>query len=91
MLRKIKELFSFKAVAAGTAFRVAITSIADVDLSQRTIIAGAVVLTLGYTATDTSVYFAIVFMHHNKSSLKVQTVWANSQKLLTFLKISCTI
>ena len=71
----IRKLFSFKAVAAGTAFRVAATSIANVDFAQSTIIACAVVLTFGDAATDARVDFFFIFIHHNKNPpSKVQAV-----------------
>ena len=60
-------LLSFKAVAAGTAFRVAVARIAYVDFAQSTIIAGAVVLTFGYAAADGGVYVVTFFIHHNKN------------------------
>jgi hypothetical protein len=59
-------LFSFKAVAAGAAFRIAIAGVANVDFSQRTVIACAVVLAFGDSATDCGVYIVTFFIHHNK-------------------------
>jgi hypothetical protein len=61
------ELFSFKAVAAGAAFRIAAAGVADVDFSQGTIIACAVVLAFGHAATDCGIYFFVHFVHHNKN------------------------
>ena len=59
------SLLAFETVAAGAAFRVAATRIAYVNLSQRAVIARAVVLTFGHAATDGGVHFLIVvFMHH---------------------------
>ena len=59
------SLLAFETVAAGAAFRVAATRIAHVNLSQRAIIARAVVLTFGHAATDGGVHFLIVvFIHH---------------------------
>ena len=81
------RLLSFEAVAAGTTFRVAIASIAYVNLSQRAIIPCTVVLTFGYSATDTAVYFMSVFIHHNKKPpLKVQAVYANLSKIIDIFK-----
>lgn len=59
------SLFTFEAVAAGAAFRVAATRIAYVDFSQRAVIARAVVLAFGHAAADGGVHFLIVvFIHH---------------------------
>jgi hypothetical protein len=63
-----KNLFTFKTVAASTAFCVATASVAYVDFTQRAKITCAVVLTFGYAATDGSVYF--IFVHHKKFLLK---------------------
>ena len=63
-------LLSYKAIAAGAAFRIATASVADVDFAKRAIIARAVVLTIGNTAADTLVYFTSVFVHHNKILLQ---------------------
>ena len=72
--------------------RVAITGIAYVDFLQGAVIAAAIVLTFGYTATDCAVDFTSVFIHHNKNPpSKVKTVWAIYKKILTFSKISCKI
>ena len=54
---KLTSLFLFVTVATSTAFRVATTSVTNVDLSKRTIIAGTVVLAIGYATADTGVYF----------------------------------
>ena len=62
------SLFSFKAVAAGAAFRVAAARIAHVDFTKGAVVAGAVVLAFGNAATDRSVDFVLVFIHHNKKS-----------------------
>jgi hypothetical protein len=68
-------LFSYKAIATGAAFRIATASVANVDFAEGTVIACAVVLTIGNTATDTLVYFTSIFVHHNKNPpLKVQVV-----------------
>jgi hypothetical protein len=58
------SLFSFKAITAGTAFRVATASVANVDFAERAIVARTVVFAFGYTATDARVYF-LSFFHHN--------------------------
>lgn len=69
------RLFSHEAIAAGAAFRVAATSVADVDFAEGAVIACAVVLTIGNAAADTLVYFTSIFVHHNKNPpLKVQVV-----------------
>jgi hypothetical protein len=60
-------LFSFEAITASTAFRVAITRITHVNFAERTIIARAVVLTFGYTATNRGVDFLSTFVHHSKN------------------------
>ena len=58
------ELFSFKAVAASAMRSGAIASATHVDFAERTIIARAVVLTFGYSATDCIVDVFVVFVHH---------------------------
>ena len=60
------SLFSFETVAASATFRVATANVADVDFAERAIIAGAVILTIGYAATNAGVYFLTTFVHHNK-------------------------
>ena len=61
------------------------------DFSQSAIIAFAVVLAIGYAATDRGVDL-VIFVHHIQNPpLKVQTVWLNFKKILTFLKNYCTI
>ena len=59
------RLFSFKAIATGASICVAITRIAYVDFAKRAIIARTVVFTIRYTATDRSIYFSSVFVHHS--------------------------
>ena len=59
-------LFAFEAVTAGAAFRITATRVPYVNLSQRAIIACAVVLTFGYTATDCRIYFVSVLIVHHK-------------------------
>lgn len=67
-------------------FIVAMHRRAYVDLSERTEIALAVVLTFGYVATDAAVYF-FVFVHHNKiPPFKVKGVCANHQKIIDIFK-----
>jgi hypothetical protein len=61
------RLFTFEAIATGTAFRILITGIANVNLTERTIIAGAVILTIRNAATDAGVHFLIVLIHHPKN------------------------
>ena len=61
-------LFSFEAVAASAAFRVAVTGIAHVDFSQRAVIPRAVILTFRNAAADACVHFLYVFIHHNKKT-----------------------
>ena len=56
-------LFSFKAIAASTAFRITITRIAYVDFAKRTKIARAVKLTIGNAATDTGIYVFSFIVH----------------------------
>lgn len=83
LLDVLRKLFSFEAVAAGAAFRVATASVAYVDFSQRAIIARTVVLTFGYSATDCSVDFLTFFIHHiKKPPSKVKAVYANSAKII---------
>ena len=60
------NLFAFVAVTASAAIRVFVASVADVDFSQRAIIARTVVLTFRNTTTDTGVDFLIVLVHHIK-------------------------
>ena len=65
------RLFSFEAIAAGAAFRIAATRSAYVDFAKGAVVAGAVVFTFRNAATDRSVDFVLVFVHHTKkSSLK---------------------
>ena len=53
------------------------------DLSQRAVIARAVVLTFGYAAADAGVHFLYVFIHHIKNPpFLVSTVWVNLQKII---------
>lgn len=55
------------------------------DFAQRAVISLAVVLAVGYTATDSFVDF-VVFVHHiSIPPLKVNTVCLNFKKILTFL------
>ena len=54
--RGYDSLFLFKAIATGATFSVATTRIAYVNLTKRTIIAGAVIFTIGYTTTNRSIY-----------------------------------
>ena len=61
----LTKLFSFEAIAAGTAFRVAATSIANVDFTQGAVVACTVVFAIRYVATDGSVYI-FFFVHHRK-------------------------
>ena len=63
-----RELFSFKAVATRTFFRVAVARIAYVNFGKGTVITGTVILTFGYTATDTGIYAFHFIVHHRKSS-----------------------
>lgn len=76
-------LFLFEAIATSAAFRIATARIAYVDFAKRTIIARAIVLTFGDAATDTSVDFLCIFVHHSKKPpLKVQAVYANLSKII---------
>jgi len=59
-------LLSFETVAASTAFRVATAYVAYVNFSKRAIIAAAVVLAIGYAATNAGVYFLTTFVHHHE-------------------------
>ena len=61
-----RELFSFKAVATRTFFRVAVARIAYVNFGKGTVITGTVILTFGNAAADTGVHF---LMFHNKNLL----------------------
>jgi hypothetical protein len=80
-----ENLFSFKAVATSALVCIAITGVAHVDFSQSTVIARAIVLTFGYTATDTAVYFTFIFIHHIKiPPLKVKAVCAKCFKIIDF-------
>ena len=82
------SLFLFVAIATGTAtFR---TGIAYVDFTQGTIVTLAVVLTVGYAATDCGIYF-VGFTIHSKNPPFYKSVWLIFKKILTFLKIYCTI
>jgi len=57
------------------------------DLSQRAVIARAVVLTFGYAAADAGVHFLYVFIHHIKNPpFLVSTVWVNLQKIIDISK-----
>lgn len=80
-------LFSYEAITAGTAFRVAITGITDVDFAEGAIIACAVVLTIGNATADAFVYFTSIFVHHNKkSSFKGTSSMRNFQKIIDILE-----
>ena len=61
-------LFLFKTIATGATFRVAATRIAYVDFAKGAVVAGAVVFTFRNAATDRSVDFVLVFVHHTKKS-----------------------
>jgi hypothetical protein len=89
-------LFAFKAVAARAAIRFFIAGVADVDFAERTIIARTIVFTFRYTATDGSIHFSTVFVHHKTSLLsivhaifflRVKTVYANPCKIIDISKI----
>jgi hypothetical protein len=58
------SLFLFKAVATGAAIRRAVAGVPDVNFSQSTIVACAIVLTFGHAATDRSVDIRAFFVHH---------------------------
>ena len=59
------QLFSFEAIAAGAAFRIAVAGVAYVDFTQGAIVACAVVLTFRNATADSGVYFiTVVFVHH---------------------------
>ena len=63
------NLFSFEAIATGTAFRVAVAGVPYVDFTQGAIVARAVVLTFRNPTTDSRVYFiAVVFVHHSSQT-----------------------
>ena len=80
-------LFSYEAITTGAAFRIATTSIADVDFAEGAIIACAVVLTFGNATADTFVYFTSIFVHHNKkSSFKGISSMRNFQKIIDILE-----
>ena len=81
------RLFSFEAVATSTTFRIAVTRIAYVDFTKGAIITRAVVLAIGYTATDCRVDVLSIFVHHiKKPPLKVQAVYANIEKIIDIFK-----
>ena len=61
-------LLLFKTVTASTAFRVATTRVAHVNLAKGAVIARTVVLAIGYATTDARVHFLYVFIHHNKKT-----------------------
>ena len=58
-------LFAFKAIATGTAFRIAITRVANVDFTKGAVIACAVILTFRNATTNARVHFLYIFVHHN--------------------------
>ena len=62
------NLFSFEAIATGTAFRVAVAGVPYVDFTQGAVIPCAVELTFRYATTDARVHFLYVFIHHNKKT-----------------------
>ena len=80
-------LFLFKAVAAGTAFRVLRARIAYVDFAKGAIVPRTVVFAFSHTATDASIHFLFVF-HHNfkKPPFKVSAVCANSRDIIDIYK-----
>ena len=63
------------------------------NLTERTIIAGAVILTIRNAATDAGVHFLTMFFHHNTFSSfeRYKQYMQNVRRLLTFFKFSCTI
>jgi hypothetical protein len=61
---KFLNLFLFKTVTASAAFRIAVTRIAYVNFTKRTVIARTIVLTFGYATADGRVDFLISFIHH---------------------------
>ena len=62
------RLFSFEAITARAAFRVARTRVAYVDFTKRAIIARTVIFTFRYTATNARVHFLTFFVHHSKKT-----------------------
>ena len=81
-------LFLFVAIATGAAaFRAGVTY---VDFAQSTIIPSAVILTVGYAATDCGIYF-VGFTIHSKNPPFYNSVWLFFKKILTITKIYCTI
>ena len=60
---KLASLFLFVTIATSTAFRIATTSVADVDFFKLTIIARTVVLAIGYATANAGVHFTS-FVHH---------------------------
>ena len=58
-------LLSFKAIAAGAAFRITATRVAHVNFTERAVIPCAVILTFRNATTNTRVHFLYIFVHHN--------------------------
>lgn len=83
-------LLLFKTVTASTAFRVATTRVAHVNLAKGAVIARTVVLAIGYATTDARVY--VLSIHHDKNLLLEYKEYAQTiERLLTFLKNCCKI
>ena len=59
------NLFSFEAIATGTAFRITVAGVPYVDFTQGAVIPCAVELTFRNATADSGVYFiTVVFVHH---------------------------
>lgn len=68
-------------------FRVTIADVTDVDFFQSAKIPRAVVLAIGYTATDAAVDFTSIFVHHSKKPpLKVRVVCVSCSKIIDICK-----
>jgi hypothetical protein len=82
------RLLLFVTITAGAAtFRAGTT---HVDFTQGTVVPLAVILTVGYAATDSGIYF-VGFTIHSKNPPFYKSVWQIFKKILTFLKFYCTI
>lgn len=54
-----------EAIATSASFRIATARVADVNFSERTVVARSVVFAFRNAATDSRIDFLIVIIHHN--------------------------
>lgn len=86
-LQCYRDLFSLETIATSTAIRVAIANVAYVNFTKRAIITATVILAIGYTTTDTGVYFLAFFIKHTKNPpFKVKAVCVKCAKIIDISK-----